>query len=148
MTEHTHQPEATDVHVGQAIRARRKILGVTQSALADKIGVTFQQVQKYERAANRVSCSTLIDICKALACQPQDLLPDSDGGSFDLAESLQMATMPGGLELMQAWMALPAAQRQAVTRLAVDLHDASDAEQPGRAYVIGGHDREGMRHDA
>ncbi|MGI4977205.1 MAG: helix-turn-helix domain-containing protein [Janthinobacterium lividum] len=55
-----------DVHVGGRIHLRRAILGMTQTALADVLGVSFQQVQKYESGMNRVSASRLYDISKAL----------------------------------------------------------------------------------
>lgn len=55
-----------DVHVGQQLRSRRLLLGMSQKALADAVGLTFQQVQKYERAANRISVSRLFDFCKVL----------------------------------------------------------------------------------
>ena len=59
-------PNPVDLHVGLRIRLRRKELGVSQEKLADSIGLTFQQVQKYERAANRVSASKLWDMARAL----------------------------------------------------------------------------------
>ena len=55
-----------DRHVGLRIRMRRKELGVSQERLAEALGLTFQQVQKYERAANRVSASKLFEIARAL----------------------------------------------------------------------------------
>jgi len=55
-----------DRHVGLRIRMRRKELGVSQDRLAEILGLTFQQVQKYERAANRVSASKLCQIAQAL----------------------------------------------------------------------------------
>lgn len=55
-----------DVHVGARIRLRRTLLGLSQSTLADSIGLTFQQVQKYERGANRVGSSRLFDIAAVL----------------------------------------------------------------------------------
>ncbi|HEY8572179.1 helix-turn-helix domain-containing protein [Phenylobacterium sp.] len=55
-----------DRHVGLRIRMRRKELGVSQERLADAVGLTFQQVQKYERGANRVSASRLWEIAGAL----------------------------------------------------------------------------------
>jgi transcriptional regulator with XRE-family HTH domain len=55
-----------DRHVGLRIRMRRKELGVSQERLAEALGLTFQQVQKYERAANRVSASKLWEIARAL----------------------------------------------------------------------------------
>ncbi|HEY9235335.1 MULTISPECIES: helix-turn-helix domain-containing protein [Phenylobacterium] len=59
-------PNPIDVHVGLRIRLRRKELGVSQERLAEAIGLTFQQVQKYERAANRVSASKLYEMARAL----------------------------------------------------------------------------------
>jgi transcriptional regulator with XRE-family HTH domain len=59
-------PNPIDVHVGSRIRLRRTLLGISQMALAEAIGLTFQQVQKYEKGANRVSSSRLVDVANAL----------------------------------------------------------------------------------
>lgn len=59
-------PHPVDVNVGKRIKMRRSILGLSQEKLASKIGLTFQQIQKYERAANRVSASKLHDFAKVL----------------------------------------------------------------------------------
>ena len=67
--------------MGLRIRLRRKELGVSQEKLADSIGLTFQQVQKYERAANRVSASKLWDMARALQTSISyffDGLPDAE----------------------------------------------------------------------
>lgn len=61
-----HAPSVIDFQVGARLRGRRKQLGMTQSHLAEALGVTFQQVQKYERGANRVSASTLYELAGAL----------------------------------------------------------------------------------
>lgn len=67
MTDETSRsPNPIDVHVGRRVRQRRKAMGVTQERLADDLGLTFQQVQKYERGANRVSASKLYEIAVAL----------------------------------------------------------------------------------
>ena len=55
-----------DVHVGARVRVRRTLLGMTQTNLGDAIGVTFQQVQKYENGANRISASRLFDLSQIL----------------------------------------------------------------------------------
>lgn len=60
-------PNPIDRHVGLRIRMRRKELGISQERLAESIGLTFQQVQKYERAANRVSASKLWEMARALS---------------------------------------------------------------------------------
>jgi transcriptional regulator with XRE-family HTH domain len=59
-------PDPIDVEVGGRIRARRIALGVSQTALAKALGLTFQQVQKYEKGANRVSASTLVRVAREL----------------------------------------------------------------------------------
>lgn len=59
-------PNPIDVHVGKRIRLRRTLLGMSQMTLAESLGLTFQQVQKYERGANRVSSSRLMDLANAL----------------------------------------------------------------------------------
>ena len=59
-------PNPVDLHVGLRVRLRRRELGVSQEKLAESIGLTFQQVQKYERAANRVSASKLWEMARAL----------------------------------------------------------------------------------
>lgn len=62
----TRTPNPVDLHVGARIRLRRRMQGVSQEKLADALGLTFQQVQKYERGANRVSASKLYEIAAAL----------------------------------------------------------------------------------
>lgn len=60
------KPHPKDVHVGQRIKERRLVVGITQEALGAAVGVSFQQMQKYERADNRVSAGRLHDIALAL----------------------------------------------------------------------------------
>ena len=59
-------PNAIDSYVGSQVRMRRQLLGLSQERLADQIGVTFQQVQKYEKGINRVSASRLFEISQVL----------------------------------------------------------------------------------
>jgi len=60
------RPNPIDVHVGARVRLRRTLLGMSQEALGEALGLTFQQVQKYERGVNRVSASRLFDLCRVL----------------------------------------------------------------------------------
>lgn len=64
-----------DVQIGKRIRAKRLSKGMSQEKLADLLGVTFQQVQKYEKGVNRVAASRLIYIGRALEVSPASLLP-------------------------------------------------------------------------
>lgn len=59
-------PDPVDVYVGNKVRERRLLMGLSQESLAKLIGLTFQQIQKYERGTNRISVSRLVDICNAL----------------------------------------------------------------------------------
>ncbi len=91
-------PNPVDVHVGLRIRLRRKELGVSQEKLAEAIGLTFQQVQKYERAANRVSASKLYEVARAL---------DTSTAYFfeGLTDAhIRTAAEPGGQTQMQAFL--------------------------------------------
>src|SRR5437764_13188868 len=60
------KPNPIDIHVGSRVRLRRTLLGMSQEKLGEAIGLTFQQVQKYERGANRVGASRLYDLSRVL----------------------------------------------------------------------------------
>jgi transcriptional regulator with XRE-family HTH domain len=74
--------------IGARIRARRQEIGVSQERLADAIGVTFQQVQKYEKGINRVSAATLYAIADALDTTVSQLLPDAGPPRAQLSPDL------------------------------------------------------------
>ena len=80
----TKHPNATDVHVGKRMRMRRLMLQMSQEAFATKLGVTFQQVQKYEKGVNRVSASRLQQACNVLQVPVQfffEGLPKTETGA-------------------------------------------------------------------
>ncbi len=89
-------PNPIDLHVGFRIRLRRKALGITQEKLAEALGLTFQQVQKYERAANRVSASKLWEVAQALSTSVGFFYEGLDKGDGD---ALALPT-PSPAELM------------------------------------------------
>lgn len=60
-------PHPIDIHVGARVRTRRRLLGITQEKLGEALGLTFQQVQKYERGSNRISASRLYELARILA---------------------------------------------------------------------------------
>lgn len=80
MTDERHGPHPVDVHVGARIRERRKQLGLSQQSLADSLGLTFQQVQKYERGTNRVSSSKLWDVARTLQASVSYFFEHLTGG--------------------------------------------------------------------
>ena len=61
-----HRPSPIDTHVGARIRLRRTLMGMSQERLGEALGLTFQQVQKYERGVNRVGASRLFDLSRVL----------------------------------------------------------------------------------
>jgi transcriptional regulator with XRE-family HTH domain len=118
------EPNSIDVHVGARIRLRRLLLGMSQGALGDQIGVTFQQVQKYERGANRVSASKLAQIADALDV-PVGNFFEGLGGSNDnpMSEEEEDAVTAflssrEGVALASAWVELDDA---GVRRAVLDL---------------------------
>lgn len=86
-----HDP--IDVHVGSRIRLRRNLLGISQYALADTLGITFQQVQKYERGVNRVSASKLQPIAAAFGVPVSYFFEKTLGSANGIADN---ALGPGG----------------------------------------------------
>lgn len=81
-------PNPIDIHVGARVRLRRTLLGMSQERLGEALGLTFQQVQKYERGANRVGASRLFELAKALGVPVSyffDDLPE-DGGQEQMVE--------------------------------------------------------------
>lgn len=83
------QKNIKDIKLGQEIRKLRVMRGYSQDAIARKIGITFQQFQKYERGINRVCVSRLIDICNVFGVHPSyfiDLLNGEEGGNDSLYE--------------------------------------------------------------
>ncbi|MDE2514794.1 MAG: helix-turn-helix transcriptional regulator [Rhodospirillales bacterium] len=79
------RPSPIDVHVGSRIRLRRTLLGMSQERLGEALGLTFQQVQKYERGVNRVGASRLFDLSRVLDVPISfffDDMPDNIASSF------------------------------------------------------------------
>ncbi|HEV2530526.1 helix-turn-helix domain-containing protein [Phenylobacterium sp.] len=110
-------PHRLDVAIGQRIRERRRSLGLSQQDLAEVLGVSFQQVQKYERGANRVSFSRLVEIGGALKCRLGDLAEglDPDRAPKEIEQVNALMTADGALEMLEAYAALPSnALRRAV----------------------------------
>jgi transcriptional regulator with XRE-family HTH domain len=121
-------PNPVDLHVGGRVRMRRKVLGVSQERLAEALGLTFQQVQKYERGANRVSASKLYEIARFLSAPVAyffEGLSDpsapggpgvADGGAEQFVHEFLMT--PEGLELAAAF---PKIGRPRLRRRILDL---------------------------
>lgn len=99
-------PHPVDLHVGVRIRMRRKEMGVSQERLADALGITFQQVQKYERGANRVSASKLWEIATALTTPVAyfyDGLGDRQAATAERDAAQEFMLSTEGIALMTAF---------------------------------------------
>ncbi|MGD9510826.1 MAG: helix-turn-helix domain-containing protein [Geminicoccaceae bacterium] len=76
------QPHPTDIRVGRLLRERRLALGMTQERLGGLLGVTYQQVQKYERGTNRIGSSRLKELCGILGVQPNFFFEERELSGF------------------------------------------------------------------
>ncbi|RIJ17503.1 helix-turn-helix domain-containing protein [Henriciella mobilis] len=128
--------DTTDLHVGKRLRRRRRLLGLTQQELASQVGVRFQQIQKYECGANRMTSSRLYDLAKALNVAVQyffdgmegdDLLAANDAERLDGDILSQKET----LELVRAYYRLGERPRRRLLDLAKALE--SDQNDSGAA---------------
>ncbi len=115
-----------DVHVGKRIRHRRWMIGVTQQQLADRVGIKFQQIQKYETGMNRVSASRLWDIADALGVTVSFFFEGFDDSAADLADpGSDLMSDKEALALVRTYYAIPEAQRRRLFDLAKVLSDAA-----------------------
>ncbi|MBK0329160.1 helix-turn-helix transcriptional regulator [Rhodobacteraceae bacterium F11138] len=118
-----------DVHVGKRVRHRRWLIGMTQQQLAEQVGIKFQQIQKYETGANRVSASRLWDIADALDV-PVSFFFDGLQGEEKQEDSktLLPADLMGdkeALDLVRSYYAIPENQRRRLFELARVLSDVA-----------------------
>ena len=125
-------PHPVDVHVGKRIRHRRWLAGVTQQQLAERVGIKFQQIQKYETGANRVSASRLWDIAEALDVDVsfffEGLEQERDTEKATSASSAAPSDLLGdkeALDLIRSYYAIPENQRRRLFDLARVLSDVA-----------------------
>jgi transcriptional regulator with XRE-family HTH domain len=129
------QPNPIDVHVGQRVRLRRMILGVSQEKVGDSLGITFQQVQKYEKGTNRISASRLQQIANILSVpvpyffedQPSDQM-GSSGKDADHHHGTEFLSDPQAFRLNSAFARIKDAK---VRRAVIDLVRALGDGQEG-----------------
>jgi transcriptional regulator with XRE-family HTH domain len=128
-----------DLHVGKRLRRRRRLLGMTQQDLASQVGVRFQQIQKYECGANRVTSSRLYDLSRALNVSVQyffdGITPaDAPANPANDAERLEgdILSQKETLELVRAYYRLSERPRRRLLELAKALQSEAD-EQGGAA---------------
>jgi transcriptional regulator with XRE-family HTH domain len=103
------RPDPVDVEVGHRIRIERLARGLSQTALANQLGVTFQQVQKYEKGVNRVGAGRLTKIAEVLGVpvgqffSGKDVLDSEERSETDEASPLKLLTVSGAFRLLRAY---------------------------------------------
>jgi transcriptional regulator with XRE-family HTH domain len=138
-------PNPIDVHVGRRVRLRRKELGISQERLAEGLGLTFQQVQKYERGANRVSASKLYEMARVLRVSigyffeglddPASPIGDNYASAYNSVIE-EMLSEPNGPQLAEAFLSI---RRRSIRKGLADLareiaaNDTQDEAKPRSA---------------
>ena len=122
-------PHPVDIHVGKRIRHRRWLVGMTQQQLAESVGIKFQQIQKYETGANRVSASRLWDIAASLDVDIAFFFEGIEAGKADVAAKASAPSDLLGdkeaLDLVRSYYAIPENQRRRLFDLARVLSDVA-----------------------
>ncbi len=118
-----------DVHVGKRVRHRRWMLGMTQQQLGDRVGIKFQQIQKYETGMNRISASRLWDIAQAMDASISFFFEGLDGAeSAEHPAAAQIGDLMvdrEAIELVRSYNAIPEEQRRRLFELARVLSAAA-----------------------
>jgi transcriptional regulator with XRE-family HTH domain len=135
MVENKKKPNPVDIHVGSRIRLRRNMLGMSQEKLGESLGITFQQIQKYEKGTNRVGASRLQAIAAILNVPVAFFFEDAPGHETGepggLAENnsttyvVDFLNSPEGLQLNRAFVRI---NDPKVRRRVVDLVKALAAD--------------------
>jgi transcriptional regulator with XRE-family HTH domain len=134
-----------DIYVGKRVRMRRMMLGMSQSNLGEALGVSFQQLQKYEKGTNRISASRLQGVSQVLQA-PVDVF--FEGAPSDGGQSHSQTGVPSpqyvsdylatseGLHLTKAFMRIPDPTiRRAIVRLVEEIAESQMMEQPPKPHV-------------
>ncbi len=130
--------DETDLHVGKRLRRRRRLLGMTQQDLASQVGVRFQQIQKYECGANRITASRLYDLARAMNVSVQYfydgmVMPGTVPNAANDAEQMEgdILSQKETLELVRAYYRLSERPRRRLLELAKALEQ--DTSSTGAA---------------
>ena len=117
-----------DLHVGKRLRRRRRLLGMTQQSLADAVGIRFQQIQKYECGANRVSASRLFELAEALSVPVQFFYEGlSERDELDDLLDPDVLGKKETMDLVRAYYSISEGPRRHV----LDLVKALEKQTPG-----------------
>jgi len=127
------EPHSVDVHVGKTIRIQRLLRKVSQTELGDRVGVTFQQIQKYEKGSNRVSASMLVEIAGALSVDVRtffdDLTAAAANANDNPAPSEEFVISREGVQLNAAFFSIKNEQlRKKILKLVQAIASTEQAE--------------------
>ncbi len=114
-----YQQNIVDSYVGRRLKLLRKQQGVSQKELASRLGVTFQQIQKYEKGLNRLPASRMLSICFALDITPNDLFHDLLNKTFPLPEPTDYTSEE--IDLIECIRRLEPSGRSKVKSVAISL---------------------------
>ncbi len=115
-----------DVHVGQRVRQRRCLAGMTLQQLAERVGIKFQQIQKYETGTNRISASRIWDIAAVMEVPVSFFFEGLEGQARDTGEArADILTDKEAVDLVRAYYSIPETQRRRLFDLARVLSEAA-----------------------
>ena len=128
-------PNPTDQHVGARVRMRRKMVAMSQEELGAALGLSFQQIQKYERGANRIGASRFQQMSHILQVPiefsfegaPNALVPHGSGSALSMAQIDDFVSDSDGLRLIRAFMRIDnATLRRRITMLVQEIAGDGD----------------------
>ncbi|HYE42086.1 MAG TPA: helix-turn-helix transcriptional regulator [Caulobacteraceae bacterium] len=123
-----------DLHLGRRLRRRRRLLGLTQQQLANSVGIRFQQIQKYECGANRISAARLWQLSEALETPVgyfyDGLAEASERANLEADRGGEMFSRKETIDLIQAYYQLSERPRRRLLDLAKSLHSEGEAPRP------------------
>ena len=128
-----------DVHVGQRVRQRRCLAGMTQQQIAERVGIKSQQLQKYETGTNRISASRMWDIAAVMEVPVSFFFEGLEGQARDTGEArADILTDKEAVDLVRAYYSIPENQRRKLFDLALVLGEAKQiAHGEGKARAAG-----------
>jgi transcriptional regulator with XRE-family HTH domain len=135
----TRSPDPRDREVGQRIRAQRLIRKMSQEELGDSLGITFQQIQKYEKGANRVAAGRLIKIAEVLNMPVGFFLegaagPAASANNDGVNSALSFLKTAGAVRLLRAYNRIDTSEvRQALVELAEQIAGREDARSNSKS---------------
>lgn len=128
------KPNPIDVHVGSRVRLRRTLMGITQEKLGEALGLTFQQVQKYERGSNRIGASRLFDLARVLEV-PVGFFYDDMPVDVSLNSPSQINESPNSEGVMDNYKGDPVLKRETL-ELVRAYYRITDQDVRKRVYEL------------